>query len=341
VSQISPPIRIVLIAVIGLMAAWMLFLRPKTEPATAPTPAPATAPGVTGLSNAVDKAKGASATSDAANAKLQQATGEADPATGSAAATKPGAKGNAAPTAAESAAAKTLPKPVRTALANNKILVLAFLNPKASDDRAVRRSLAKVNRWNGEVAIRSADISRVSRYGAVTRGADVQQSPTLVVVDRNEKAETLVGYEDTLSIDQAVVDAMRASGGLIKDRYLSAINGACATAGVQVMAIPSADTPAQVQPQVKRTAAVWKRFMTRFASIKAPARWRGLKRAALADGRAMSANYAAWLGAMGSSPSAAKSVGSVATYGPKGSKLTKSWNARMDKHNVLSCGAQT
>jgi len=296
---------------------------------------------VTGLSNAVDKAKGASATSDAANAKLQQATGEGETATGSAAATKPGAKGNAAPTAAQSAAAKTLPKPVRTALANNKIVVLAFLNPKASDDRAVRRSLAKVNHWNGEVAVRTADIARVSRYGAVTRGADVQQSPTLVVVDRNEKAETLVGYEDTLSIDQAVVDAMRASGGLIKDRYLSAINGACATAGVQVMAIPSADTPAQVKPQVKRTALVWKRFMTRFASIKAPARWRGLKRAALADGRAMSANYAAWVGALGSSPSAATSVGSVATYGPRGAKLTKSWNARMDKHNVLSCGAQT
>jgi hypothetical protein len=341
VSQISPPIRIVIIAVVGLLAAWMLFLRPKAEPTAAPKPATATAPGVTGLTNAVDKAKAAGAAQEARDGKVQSATGETDPATGSAAATKPGAKSNAAPAAAESAAAKTLPQSVRKALASNKILVLAFFNPKASDDRAVRRSLAKVNRWNGEVAIRSADISRVSRFGAVTRGSDVQQSPTIVVVDRNEKAERLVGFEDTLSIDQAVVDAMRASGGLIKDRYLSAINGACATAGVQVMAIPTADTPGQIQPQVKRTSRVWKRFMTRFAAVKAPARWRGLKRAALADGRALSANYAAWLGALGSSPSAAKSVGSVASYGGKGSKLTKSWNARMDKHNVLSCGAQT
>jgi hypothetical protein len=92
---------------------------------------------------------------------------------------------------------------------------------------------------------------------------------------------------------------------------------------------------------VKRTSRVWKRFMTRFAAIKAPARWRGLKRAAMADGRAMSANYASWLGTLGSSPSAATSVGSIATYLPKSTKLTKSWNARMDKHNVLSCGAQT
>jgi hypothetical protein len=147
--------------------------------------------------------------------------------------------------------------------------------------------------------------------------------------------------EDTLSIDQAVVDAMRASGGLIKDPYLSRINGACATAGVQAMAVPTADTPAQIQPQVKRTSRVWKRFVTRFAAIKAPARWRGLKRAALADGRAMNANYATWLAALGSNPSTATSIRSAATHGPKNSKLTKSWNARMDKHNVLSCGAQT
>ena len=53
----------------------MLFLRPKTEATPAPTPAPATAPGVTGLGNAVDKAKDASAASDKANEKLQNGHG--------------------------------------------------------------------------------------------------------------------------------------------------------------------------------------------------------------------------------------------------------------------------
>ena len=44
-SQISPPIRILLVAVIGLCAAYMLFLRPKPEEAApvATTPAAATA----------------------------------------------------------------------------------------------------------------------------------------------------------------------------------------------------------------------------------------------------------------------------------------------------------
>src|SRR4051812_15770871 len=51
-SQISPPIRILLVAVIGLCAAYFLFLRPKDEavpaaaaPPAATTPVPAKDPG--------------------------------------------------------------------------------------------------------------------------------------------------------------------------------------------------------------------------------------------------------------------------------------------------------
>ena len=171
-SQISPPIRIVLVAVIGLIAAWMLFLRPKTEVTPAPTPAPATAPGVTGLSNAVDKAKGAAATQEASDAKVQKATGEtgdaSTPATGAATQSGSTAKGQAATGAGS---VKSLPAPVQKALDRNKILVLGFFNPKSADDRAVRKSLAKVDRWRGEVVVRSADVKTVSRYSSIARGA--------------------------------------------------------------------------------------------------------------------------------------------------------------------------
>ena len=135
-SQISPPIRIVLIAAIGLIAAWMLFLRPKTEEAPAPTPAPATAPGVTGLSNAVDKAKGASATSDKANEKIQKATGEEEGASASKAGSE---KGSAAqfvtgrelplePLTAEQT--KGLPKPIVKALDERRVFVLGVFDTK-------------------------------------------------------------------------------------------------------------------------------------------------------------------------------------------------------------------
>src|SRR3954451_8690311 len=44
-SQLSPPIRILLVAVIGLCAAYFLFLKPKDEAGpAAPAPAAATAP---------------------------------------------------------------------------------------------------------------------------------------------------------------------------------------------------------------------------------------------------------------------------------------------------------
>ena len=342
-SQISPPIRIVLVAAVALLGAWMLFLRPKTETAT-PTPtAPVTAPGVKGLANDIAKAKGASKTSDAANAKIQSATGGST--TGSTAGTDSASKSSSSSTSqaatGSTAATAGLPVRVQKALDAKKVLVLFFYNPKSADDRAVRDAVKHVDRWDGEVVIQSADVSTVARYSKIARGADVEQSPTIIVVDRNAKATTLVGYQDTISVDQAVVDAMRASGGIISDKYLSKINAACATAGVQQVAVPEVTQASEIRPTVVQQGRVWKRFMTRFAAIKAPTKWQGLKRASLKDGKAMSANYTAWLAALGSKPSDAKAIGTVSRYQGRSGKLTKSWNARMDKHNVLSCGAQT
>jgi hypothetical protein len=68
--------QIALVAVVLLAGMWFTVLKPKpaSSPAPVATAAPV-APGVDGLTNAVDKAKAASATSDATNAKIQQATG--------------------------------------------------------------------------------------------------------------------------------------------------------------------------------------------------------------------------------------------------------------------------
>ena len=334
-SQISPPIRIVVIAAIGLMVAWMLFLRPKTEEA----PVNATAPGVTGLTNAVDKAKGAAATQEASNAAVQKATGEE---TDSETAAKSASKSPTAQPAAKGAAArKGLPRPVQKAIDDKRVLVLLFWNPKSADDRAVKRAVAKADRWSGDVFVRTADVKSVSRYGKITRGAAVGQSPTVVVVDRNRKAENLVGYVDTRSVDQAVLDAFRNSGVLIKDKYLRRINDACATAGVQQAAVVDPSSAVEIAPAIERQERVFNRFLVRFKAIPAPAKWRGLKRGAVKDGAALSANLGSWSGYLGSTPTTARAVTSVGRYNGRQRKLTKSFNARMDKHHVLSCGAQT
>ena len=62
-----------------------------------------------------------------------------------------------------------------------------------------------------------------------------------MVVDSNLKAETLVGYVDRETIDQAVVDAIRASGGsLIKNPYFRQLDAICTSGEQQVKALAAA-----------------------------------------------------------------------------------------------------
>jgi hypothetical protein len=216
-SQISPPIRIVLICAVAFMAAWMTVLKPKpvtAEPdgstATTTTQAP-TAQSAAG--QFAQRAEAAKATAESAAAR---AAGEdtAAAATGTSAATKAGT--TAVATGGATAAAKPakpagLPTRVRTALADDKVVVLLFWTPRAADDRAVHAELAKVDRHAGKVVVQAAPVARIARFQRITRGADVAQSPTVVVVGRDRKAETLVGYVDHVSVDQLVTDALRNS----------------------------------------------------------------------------------------------------------------------------------
>ena len=122
--------------------------------------------------------------------------------------------GDVAPPAATEADRKAvkdaaLPKAVAKAIAGKKTLVLFFWNSKAADDRAVRKALKGVDRHRGKVAVHVASIKDISRYAPITRGVDVSQSPSIVVVDKRLQAELLTGYVDRVSINQAISDALR------------------------------------------------------------------------------------------------------------------------------------
>ena len=86
---------------------------------------------------------------------------------------------------------------------------MLFSNGKSYDDKAVEKALTKINRWDGRVFVHTAPLRKISKYGRIARGVNVEQSPTVVVADRDLQAETLVGYVDRATIDQAVVDARR------------------------------------------------------------------------------------------------------------------------------------
>jgi hypothetical protein len=208
-SQISPPIRIVIVAAVAFMAAWFVFLRPGTESVT-PAPAPAPASGF-GKAVSGAKATAATANAEAAKASAQSAEGPA-----AEAATAPGTStGGAAAPAGKPAAAKSeaplgLPASVAKAVAKDKTLVMLFWNKRAFDDQAVRRELRGIDRHHGKVRIHVASINDVARYAPITRGVNLEQSPTVVVVKGNS-ADALVGYVDRGTIDQTVSDVMRSA----------------------------------------------------------------------------------------------------------------------------------
>jgi hypothetical protein len=232
-SQISPPIRILLVCAVAFMAAWMLFLRPKDEagvPAAATPTTQSERPVETGgeksgsmAGQMVEKANDTVAAQDARAEELAGGTGTGAATTTAPAATTtaPAATASAGEPAVKGAGPGKLTKqaadagglPVRVlrALGERKVVVLLFWSPKSADDKAVRKAVTGVDRHDGKVLAHATHIKRIAAYGQITRGADVSQSPTVVVVDRNRKVETLVGFVDGPSIDQAVTDALRNS----------------------------------------------------------------------------------------------------------------------------------
>ena len=159
-SQISPPIRILLVLTVAVMGVYMLFLRPK------PVEVPPSTPSGTSVSEPGKIRDAAQDAVDASNSQLAQQesvdgvdAGEA--AAGTATAKQGGtAKAGAAATPAQDL--KGLPKPVRNAIRDDKVLVLLFWNEKSADDRAVRAALSKVDRWDGRVFVKAAPLTKIS-----------------------------------------------------------------------------------------------------------------------------------------------------------------------------------
>lgn len=297
-SQISPPIRILLVAVIGLCAAYMLFLRPKEETAAPAAPAAATTPVPAKDPNATTNSKPGAAVQQAvrggnnASARADQAAGGAIGETESGAvpgsstpassgvntnpvAQAPATGQTSAPAAVTKEQLASLPKNVRKAVLKRKVLVLLFYNNRSSDDRAVRRELAHVSHYGKQVFVDAHWIKNVARFQAITRGVDVEQSPTVVVADANLKAETLVGYVDRDTIDQMVVDAIRASGGsLIKNRYYRQLDAICTSANQQIKALSQPSTAAALPAYLVGVQGVAKDMDKKAAAVKAPQKYK-------------------------------------------------------------------
>jgi hypothetical protein len=351
-SQISPPIRILLVAVVGLCAAYMLFLKPKgdtTVPAAAPaaatTPIPAKDPNAKTQSKPGAIVQGAVRDTQAASNRAEQAAGTSvginDGKTDGTTSVGPASTGvntnpvaqapatgqTAPPAAVTKAQLATLPKDVRKAVLKRKVLVLLFYNNRSADDVAVRRELSHVSHWGGQVFVAAHWIKNVARYQAITRGVDVEQSPTIVVADANLKADTLVGYVDRDTIDQMVVDAIRASGGsLIKNPYFRRLDAICTSGQQQVKALHQPSAAAAIPAYLVGVQGIQNDMAKKIDGVTPPKKWAKFHKA-LQVNVASSTTLLNW------------GVAHAKTEGPAAVRAVAVQNKKLDRQFVRKHGA--
>lgn len=352
-SQISPPIRILLVVLVAFVGVYMLFMRPKEEVIPPAEPAPNTQTSEPAVSEPGKVAESAQNAVDATNESLAKQesvdgvdAGEA--AAGTAAGTK--SQAESAPKTGEAAAVEAgidlngIPKPIARAIRKDKTLVLLFWNGKSADDKAVHDALADVNRWDGRVYVGSAPIKKIAKYGRITRGVDVEQSPTIVVADNQLRAETLVGYVDAATINQAVVDAFRNTTGLFTDPYLKSVDKVCFQHSNAWAAMPNFEVGvADLRKADSRLSQVAKRFpvfVADFKAVKAPKQWREFRTASIADMRTMQPAYAQLSADVTPNTSAAGLVAAVDRFNANAKPAGKRADKRFNEQGLFRCGSQ-
>jgi hypothetical protein len=176
-----------------------------------------------------------------------------------------------------------LPTDVVAALKAHKTLVLGViadgateLRPLADDDRYVRNALRKVNRYDGGVLVKRVPVSALVRYAPLVGDLQVNQTPSIVVIDGKLRGTVLTGYVDRISINQAIADALHPS---ITDPYLRKLSATCTSWATHQdrWSYPTIPGQKALKSSMDRRVRLENRYRAIFAGIPAPKRWRSLK----------------------------------------------------------------
>jgi hypothetical protein len=174
-----------LVATIAFFAVWTVALKPSSSsgPASSSSsPAPA----------ASQPKAAAPAHADASHASASAA--KAHPAA------KPAVKHTVSPLQRQTV--------IENGLNHHKVLAILFFNPAAADDRAVKHELDEIPARGGKVVKLAVPLSELTRYPVITNQVQVTESPTLVLIDGQRKADLLTGYLDQFELSQRVSDAV-------------------------------------------------------------------------------------------------------------------------------------
>lgn len=97
---------------------------------------------------------------------------------------------------------------VASDLHHHKTALLLFLNPHSYDDDASAIDAVEVaHRLDHKVAVHLALARQVSSFGSITRDIQIDQTPTLLIVNGKREVTTLTGLIDAYAIEQAVAEA--------------------------------------------------------------------------------------------------------------------------------------
>jgi hypothetical protein len=350
VSQISPPVRIVLAGAVLFLAAWFTVLRPKTDATVAPpaaaTPAATatvTAKPTDGLGRAVQKARHAAAATTAQSRKdagETTAQTQAKTQTGSAT-TSQVVVGN---TVIPVKVLDSLPTEISQALQAHRTIVLGViadgqtrLRPLADDDRYVRNALAKVNRYDGQVVVRTVATDELVRFAPLVGDLQVDQTPSIVVIDGKLQGTVLPGYVDRISINQAIADARRDSiHPLISDPYLRKLNSVCQqyVTAEDRWSWPTISGRKALVSSLDRRVALEHRYGALLSRIPAPARFRALKGQFVTVQGRLTSVITEKVAALKHADPRAFDAADSGYWGPR-----RALDAKLDKLGVTSCVA--
>jgi hypothetical protein len=113
----------------------------------------------------------------------------------------------AKPVAAKPSRATSV-KSVLAAISAHKTVALLFFNPAAADDKAVKQELAGLSTHKGAVAKFAVPVSRLSEFGSLTARVPVNATPTLILIDKQGQASSLVGFADRFELSHRISGAL-------------------------------------------------------------------------------------------------------------------------------------
>jgi hypothetical protein len=188
-ANLPRPLIGLLVATIAFFAVWTVALRPSSSGgpvASSSHAAPAATPPKPAASTHADAAAAASHAATATPASATKA--------------KPVVKHTVTPQQRQST--------IETALNKHRVVAILFFNPAAADDRVVKHELDAIPARGGKVVKLAVPLSELSRYPVITNQVQVTESPTLVLIDGQHKADMLTGFLDQLELSQRVSDAL-------------------------------------------------------------------------------------------------------------------------------------